>query len=206
MIIPIVYYEGRGKWTADLHLKDRIDVLDGMEKYIPDFVYEVVSLNKYTNEELSRKQDEISLVMLMNKIQTPWDLERFRKVSEEAVNSIFGNAPDEIQKIYAKILWSLLMKIKVPNDEAEEIVEQVQGGRSMGYLFENMDEIDIQAERRKTEEQRRKTEEERRKTEEQRKRAEEERKKAEEQKMRAEIAEAEVRRLKAEIEKLKSGK
>ena len=50
----------------------------------------------------------------------------------------------------------------------------------MGYLFENAEKMDIQAERRKTEEQRKKTEEEKKKTEEERKKAEEERKKAEE--------------------------
>ena len=30
-----------------------------MIEYIPDFTYQVVSLNKYTNEELSKKHDEI---------------------------------------------------------------------------------------------------------------------------------------------------
>ena len=46
-------------------------------------------------------------------------------------------------------LWSLLMKLKVPNEEASNIIDGI-GGRGMGYLFENMDEMDIQAERRNT--------------------------------------------------------
>ncbi len=29
LIIPIVYYEGKRKWTADLNLKDRIDFSEG---------------------------------------------------------------------------------------------------------------------------------------------------------------------------------
>ena len=60
-----------------------------------------------------------------------------------------GNAPDEIKEIYKKILWSLLMKLKVPNEEAGNIIGEI-GDRGMGYLFENMDEMDIQAERRNT--------------------------------------------------------
>ena len=51
----------------------------------------------------------------INKIQSAEDLSEFRKVSEEMVESIYGNAPDEIKEIYKKILWSLLMKLKVPN-------------------------------------------------------------------------------------------
>lgn len=149
LIIPIVYYEGKRRWTADLNLKDRIEFSEEMEKYIPDFTYQVVSVGQYTNEELSEKHDEMSLVMLINKIQTEEDLSEFRKVSEEMVESIYGNAPDEIKEIYKKILWSLLMKLKVPNEEASNIIGEI-GGRGMGYLFENMDEMDIQAERRNT--------------------------------------------------------
>ena len=83
-----MYYEGSKKWTADLHLKDRIDFAEGMEKYIPDFAYQIVSVNQYTNEELSKKCDEMALVMLINKIQTPEDYEKFRNVSEELIDSM----------------------------------------------------------------------------------------------------------------------
>ena len=149
MIIPIVYYEGTRRWTADIHLKDRIEFAEQMEKYIPDFTYQVVSVNQYTNEELSNKRDEMSLVMLINKIQTPEDYGEFRKVSEELINSIYGNAPEEIKKIYRDILWSLLIKMNVPSEDAREIMGEI-GGRGMGYLFENMEKMDIQAERRNT--------------------------------------------------------
>ncbi|MGO5544005.1 Rpn family recombination-promoting nuclease/putative transposase [Blautia sp. HCP3S3_H10_1] len=149
LIIPIVYYEGAKRWTADLHLKDRIEFAEQMEKYIPDFTYQVVSVNEYTNEELSKKHDEMSLVMLINKIQTPKDYEEFCKVSEQLVNSIYGNAPEEIKEIYRDILWSLLMKMNVPSEDARELMGEI-GGCGMGYLFENMEKMDIQAERRNT--------------------------------------------------------
>ena len=70
--------------------------------------------------------------------------------AEDLVNSIYGNAPKEIKDIFVKIIWSLLMKLNVPNEEAEEIVEQMRGGQAMGFLFENIDKMDIQAERRNT--------------------------------------------------------
>lgn len=95
-----------------------------MEQYIPDFVYQVVSINQYTNDELSKIHDEMSLVMMLNKMQTS----------------------DEIKEIYLKVLWSLLMKMNVPSEDAKEIIGGI-GGHGMGFLFENMDKIDIQAER-----------------------------------------------------------
>ena len=173
LIIPIVYYEGKKEWTAGLHLKDRIDFSEEMIEYIPDFTYQVVSLNKYTNEELSKKHDEMSLVMLINKIQTEEDLSEFRKVSEEMVDSTYGNAPDEIKEIYKKILWSLLMKLKVPNEEASNIIGEI-GGHGMGYLFENMDEIDIGALKRNTAREKQRADEEKQRADEEKQRADEE--------------------------------
>ena len=157
-----------------------------MEKYIPDFTYQVVSVNQYTNEELSNKRDEMSLVMLINKIQTPEDYAEFRKVSEDLINSIYGNAPEEIKKIYRNILWSLLMKMNVPSEDARELMGEI-GGRGMGYLFENMEKMDIQAERRNTQRER--------------ERAEAAEKRAEAEKERADAAELEIQRLKRELEK-----
>lgn len=153
LIVPIVYYEGTKKWTADIHLRDRIEFSEQMEKYIPDFEYQIIGVNQYTNEELSRKHDEMSLIMLINKIQTPEDYEEFRKLSDELINSIYGNAPDEIKVIYKDILWSLLMKMNVPSEEARELMGEI-GGRGMGFLFENMEKMDIQAERRNTQRER----------------------------------------------------
>ena len=180
-VFPIVYYEGKRKWTADLNLKDRIEFSEEMEKYIPDFTYQVVSVRQYTNEELSEKHDEMSLVMLINKIQTEEDLSEFRKVSEEMVDSTYGNAPDEIKEIYKKILWSLLMKLKVPNEEASNIIGEI-GGHGMGYLFENMDEIDIGALKRNTAREKQRADEEKQRADEEKQRANEEKQRADEEK------------------------
>ena len=45
-------------------------------------------------------------------------------------------------------MWALLIKMNVPIDEVREMMGEI-GGRGMGYLFENMEKMDIQAERRK---------------------------------------------------------
>lgn len=62
--------------------------------------------------------------------------------------------------------------MNVPVDEAREMMGEI-GGRGMGYLFENMEKMDIQAERRNTQRE----------------------------KERADAAELEIQRLKKELEK-----
>lgn len=76
-------------------------------------------------------------------------------------------------KKYKKILWSLLMKLKVPNEEASNIIGEI-GGHGMGYLFENMDEIDIGALKRNTAREKQRADEEKQRADEEKQRADEE--------------------------------
>lgn len=62
--------------------------------------------------------------------------------------------------------------MNVPVDEVKEMMGEI-GGHGMGYLFENMEKMDIQAERRNTQRE----------------------------KERADAAELEIQRLKKELEK-----
>ena len=149
MIVPIVYHEGKERWSADMRLADRIESSLGMEKYIPDFEYKVVSCCRYTEEELLEKHDEMSLIMLINRVQTSEEFHKFLSTPQEYVREIYGEAPKDIQKIIIQVLWSLLMKMGVPVEEAQEAVANMEEGH-MGYLFENIEKMDIQEERRKT--------------------------------------------------------
>ena len=69
--------------------------------------------------------------------------------------------------------------MNVPVDEVKEMMDEI-GGRGMGYLFENMEKMDIQAERRNTQR---------------------EKDRADSEKVRADAAELEIQRLKKELEK-----
>ena len=69
--------------------------------------------------------------------------------------------------------------MNVPVDEVKEMMGEI-GGRGMGYLFENMEKMDIQAERRNTQR---------------------EKERADTEKERADAAELEIQRLKNELEK-----
>lgn len=184
-IYPIVYYEGMEEWTAAWHLKDRILLGDLFQPYIPDITYKLVRTREYSNEELLSKEDEISLVMLINKVQRAEDFQELSRISGGRMNEIVQKAPFDVMEIIITEIQSFCARLHMPQEEAEEIIKEVRGG-NMGYLFENMEKMDIQLERRRTEEQRKKTEEERQRTEEQRKKTEEEKQRAEKEKQRAE--------------------
>lgn len=157
-ILPIVYYEGAGTWTADLYLKDRIFMNEIFGEYIPDFSYRLVRIHDYSNDELLSREDEMSLVMMINKVQTETDFKEFLDSQNTKINQIVQKAPERVLQIIADTIWTLCMKMNVPAEEAKQCVKKVRV-RQMGYLFENMEKMDIQAERRKTKEAQKKLEE-----------------------------------------------
>ena len=148
-ILPIVYYEGTENWTADMHLKDRIMMNEFFESYIPDFTYKLVRNHDYSNEELLKNEDEMSLLMMLGKAQTPEELHQLVNAEKEKMDAIIKKAPEHILELIATTVWNLCMKMNVPQGEAEQCVRKVRE-RQMGYWFENMEKMDIQAERRNT--------------------------------------------------------
>lgn len=187
-ILPIVYYEGTRKWTADLNLKDRIWKSGGLGKYIPDFTYQVVRIHDYSNEELLARGDEMSLLMMINKVQSAEDFAQLRQVSPEKMDEILENTPGNILTIIKDTMHGLLMKMGVPVAEANEYIELVEECR-MGQLFENFEKVDIKVERKNTEEARKRAEAAEKKVEEVEKRIGEEREKREEAEKKAQEAE-----------------
>jgi len=68
-VLPIVFYDGAGKWAAETNFLHRTEMSGVFEKYIPKFEYELISLNEYSTDELVRFGDTLSLIMIIDKIK-----------------------------------------------------------------------------------------------------------------------------------------
>ncbi len=176
-IYPIVYYEGAGEWTAARYLKDRILLGDLFGAYIPDFTYKLVRTRGYSNEELLSREDAISLLMLLNKIQQAADFQEISKIPMTHLNEILQDASLDVVEIILSAVRSLCRRLNLTTDEMTDLLEKIRGG-NMGYLWENMEKMDIQLERRNTAEQRQRAEEAEKKAE----RAEQKAERAEQEK------------------------
>ena len=67
------------------------------------------------------------------------------------------DAPEHLVTIIADVLLAFLLKVNVPVPEAEDLTDKVRE-KKMAELFENMEKLDIQAERKNTETQRQRAE------------------------------------------------
>ncbi len=127
-----------------------------MGKYLPHFQYQLVTLHGFSNEELLAKGDEISLAMLINKIQSFEDMSAFTCLPEEQLQSILRDTPEYLLGTLADVLRALLYHMNLPENQVESAVAKIKE-RKMGLLFENA-KLDILEERRKVEIERQKAE------------------------------------------------
>ncbi len=151
-ILPIVYYEGKRTWTAPMDLSDRILCKDLLGKYLPHFQYQLVRLHDYSNEDLLKKGDEISLTMLINKIASLEDMEAFANLPDEQVNEILKDTPEYLLKIMEKLARALFYNLSIPEEKTEEAVAKIKE-RKMARLFENVTfnyQAEIESMRNKT--------------------------------------------------------
>lgn len=151
-ILPIVYFEGSMEWTAVRNLKDRIYLSDIFDKYTPDFTYELIRLHDYSNDQLMEHEDEISLIMLLNKLQSLADLNGISEWKDFQSN-VLKHTPAHLLDIIAKITTVLLTRLNLPSDEVDEFVSRIKEG-NMPELFEHFERVDVPAMRRQIEKER----------------------------------------------------
>lgn len=149
-VFPVVYYEGTEPWTTSKELRSRVSNSAEFLEYIPNFRYCVISIYDYSDEELLEQNDEMSLLMLLNKIQKAEDVHRIAQLAADNADDILMDSSDEIVEIVAGTAKSIFRKLNVPEDEADGYIRRLRKDRKVGVLFENFEKVDIQAERQHT--------------------------------------------------------
>lgn len=102
--------------------------------YIPDFIYRLVRIQSYTNEELLKNENEMSMLMMLRKAQILEDIHCLINVEKEKT--------ERGVKKCRSTCWNLGMKMNVSQEEAEQYARKVRE-RQVGYWFENMEVMDI---------------------------------------------------------------
>lgn len=95
LFFSIVYYNGESSWTANRTLKSRVALSDIFSPYIPDYEYHLVNTADHGNDELIKKNDGLSLLMILNKIR---DTEEFSSLNlpKDYLDNLSANAPQDI--------------------------------------------------------------------------------------------------------------
>jgi hypothetical protein len=146
-VLPIVFYDGPNKWSAKTNFIDKTLFKDIFYKYIPKFEYELISLNQYSQEDLVAFDDTLSLIMLIDKLQTK-DIKAFLQgIPKEYLQDISGKIPKHLLKLVSDIIKIFLTRINAPEEEIEQLAEMVYE-RRLQEMFTFIEPYDVQETRR----------------------------------------------------------
>ena len=151
-VIPIIYYEGSENWTAIRNFKERVYLSDILGDYIPNFEYIVVPLCDYSNDDILAKKDELSLVMLINKLKTSDEFKSLKDIPPEYLKNLENNTPEYSLKLISKIISVLLYRINIPQSEVETFTDQIMR-REFTMLFDSFEAYDVPAVRKESREE-----------------------------------------------------
>lgn len=154
-VLPIIYYDGVKNWTAALRLKERINMNNLFAEYIPDYKCMLFSIQKHSNQEIADGKDELSILMLLDRLK---DMSDLKKLNEELPEGFFAevteNTSQSIMDIMFSVIRVLLSKFKLPEEEIDNFIRKVKEVKSVGGWFEHFEGFDIPAEREKLREER----------------------------------------------------
>ena len=146
-ILPIVYYEDTAEWTAVLDFRDRVFLNDVFSEFIPSFRYFLFKLQEHGQKELLSHRDEISLVMLINRLRNSREI-RDIHFPDGYLQEISSRAPSDVLRTLSLVIATYLRELNVSESEINDLTDQIKE-RKMGRLFEHFEGYDIQEMRRK---------------------------------------------------------
>lgn len=102
---------------------------------------------RWKSRQLVEKNDELSLLMLINRLQSSAEF-RELDLPEDYFKNLSENSTDELLDIIAKVTATMLRHLNLPEKEVAEFTDQVKE-RKMAELFEHFKDVDIPAVRKK---------------------------------------------------------
>lgn len=150
-VLPIVFYDGTDRWTAATSLHERILFSNVLGKYIPDYQCVLIQLRDYSNAELMEKKDELSILMMIDRLKNAADYAKLKDEADEVfLKEVTEDSPEYLLKLMAQVIEVFLVKMNVPREEVELFTDQIKE-RKVGELFKHFEGWDIQAVRREAE-------------------------------------------------------
>lgn len=144
-VLPVIFYDGPENWTAATSLHERVLLSDILGRYIPDYHCILIQLKDYSHVELMEKKDELSMLLMVDKLMNAADYEALnRELTEDFLKEITKDSPEYLLKLMSQIMGVFLRKLNVPQEETDAFTDRIKE-RKMGELFKHFEGWDVQA-------------------------------------------------------------
>ncbi|MDR1626791.1 MAG: Rpn family recombination-promoting nuclease/putative transposase [Spirochaetia bacterium] len=123
-VLPIVFYDGKGAWTAERNFAGRTRMGEVFGKYIPSFEYELVDLNRYSMQEITRFRDTLSVILAADKLPKQGGSAALEKLLREYAATL--NIPANLRKLITGVLAALLDRLGVAEERIAAVTDTIE--------------------------------------------------------------------------------
>ncbi|MDK2903472.1 MAG: hypothetical protein PWQ93_1391 [Clostridiales bacterium] len=122
VIVPIVLYNGRNAWTAPTSYKEILNGFDLFGKYVLDFEYVLIDINRFSDQELVKLSNLPGAVLLLDKKADNMAvlLDRLRQLAQ----TIGRLSPEEFG-LFRSWIEHILVK-NIPVADKSKIIEIIE--------------------------------------------------------------------------------
>jgi predicted transposase/invertase (TIGR01784 family) len=124
-IIPIVLYNGKGRWTVCKSFKEYQNCHNLLGNHLLDFEYILLDINRYSKEELLRTANLISTVFLIERERE--NIEELFTRLEESMETLKNL--DEKQFDIFKNWFTNIIARTMPKEKAKELEKKLMEGK-----------------------------------------------------------------------------
>jgi hypothetical protein len=127
-VLPVIFYDGKDKWTAEKNFLHRTALNEVFEKYIPKFEYELVDLHRFKVEDITRFNDALSLILLIDRVDLKGaDKEAlFKAIPEGYLEQIGLRIPEGMGKLLSDAVTVLMNRGEMAPEVIREITDYVE--------------------------------------------------------------------------------
>jgi predicted transposase/invertase (TIGR01784 family) len=138
-VLPIVFYDGKENWSAERNFAGRTRMKEIFARYIPSFEYELVDLNRYSIQDITRFRDTLSVIMAADKLPKQGGSAGLEKLLKEYAATL--NIPRNLRKLITDVLTVLLDRLGVAEEKTAAItdtIEKKEENRMFDQLIEGI--------------------------------------------------------------------
>jgi hypothetical protein len=128
-VLPVVYYTGEGKWTAQMNFYDKVYLNEMFKPYIPSFEYMLIDANNYSYADLLTNRDILSLFLFIDKIKRAEQISNVRDIPQEYFDMLEAKTPEHLREKVRDIVYLFLKKLDVPEQELDEFTAKIKTRR-----------------------------------------------------------------------------
>lgn len=148
-IVPIVLYNGKQKWSAELEFRKLLANENLFGSELLNFEYLLIDVARYTEEELLSLSNTIGSVFLLDQTE---DQEQLLNRLGKLMSTIQQMPADSQQKFVAWMANILLQKLPENEPNLQQFIQNVKGDASFMGLEKILDDIEKRGEQKAKEE------------------------------------------------------